>query len=190
MVGLLYALPNTQLTRRLAAAGRLHPGHDLATRNLGDQCAASTNFDTLHPLGEVLRDYRCILERVYAAPAFADRLQKLAHMLDRSGRPRDLPEGDIRRNVTSIEMAHKIIAQLPEAREQFWQNFVTCAKQNPTALRYIMILTAFYLHLAPFARNVIAGIDAKLAELELATTANNRASASDGHHGRSLASQG
>ena len=31
MVGLLYALPNTQLTRRLEAAGRLHPGHDVAT---------------------------------------------------------------------------------------------------------------------------------------------------------------
>ena len=27
MVGLLYALPNTQLARRLAAAGRLHPDH-------------------------------------------------------------------------------------------------------------------------------------------------------------------
>ena len=30
MVGLLYALPNTQLTRRLANEGRLHLGHDVA----------------------------------------------------------------------------------------------------------------------------------------------------------------
>ena len=28
MVGLLYALPNTQLTRRLAREGRLHANHD------------------------------------------------------------------------------------------------------------------------------------------------------------------
>jgi hypothetical protein len=28
MVGLLYALPNTQLTRRLASVDRLHPDHD------------------------------------------------------------------------------------------------------------------------------------------------------------------
>jgi radical SAM superfamily enzyme YgiQ (UPF0313 family) len=190
MVGLLYALPNTQLTRRLAAAGRLHPGHDLAARDLGDQCTATTNFNTLRPLDEVLRDYRCILERVYAPSAFADRLQKLASILDRSGRPRDLPEGDIRRKVTSIEMAHKIIGQLPEAREQFWQTFVTCAKLNPAALRYVVILTAFYLHLAPFARNVIAGIDARLAELDLATAADSRGSGSDGSRERSVASHG
>jgi hypothetical protein len=29
MVGLLYALPGTQLTQRLAEEGRLHKGHDL-----------------------------------------------------------------------------------------------------------------------------------------------------------------
>ena len=65
MVGLLYALPNTQLTRRLAAAGRLHPDHDVAAREFGDQCTATLNFDTLRPLGEILRDYRRILERIY-----------------------------------------------------------------------------------------------------------------------------
>ena len=41
MVGLLYALPNTQLTRRLAAAGRLHDAHDLATPDTGDHCTAT-----------------------------------------------------------------------------------------------------------------------------------------------------
>jgi radical SAM superfamily enzyme YgiQ (UPF0313 family) len=171
MVGLLYALPNTQLTRRLAAAGRLHSDHDRATRNLGDQCTATTNFETLRPLAEVLRDYRRVLERVYDPAAFAGRLQRLAGMLDRSGRPRELPTGDIRRKVSSLETAHKIIGQLPEGREQFWQTFVTCAKTNPAALRYIVILTAFYLYLGPFARNLIAAIDARLAELDLAAAA-------------------
>ena len=92
-------------------------------------------------------------------------------MLDRSGRPRELPEGDMRRKVASIEMVHKIISRLPEAREQFWQTFVKCAKSNPAALRYIVILMAFYLHLGPFARQVIAAIDARLAELDLAAAA-------------------
>ncbi len=168
MVGLLYALPNTQLTRRLEAAGRLHPGHDLATPELSDQCTATLNFDTLRPLSEILRDYRRILERVYDPTAFAGRLQRLSSMLDRSDRPRDLPEGDKRLKVASIEMVHKIVNRLPEAREQFWQTFVDCARSNPAALRYIVQLMAFYLHLGPFARNVIAAIDARLAELDLA----------------------
>ena len=173
MVGLLYALPNTQLTRRLAATGRLHPDHDVATPEFTDQCTATLNFDTLRPLNEILRDYRRILERVYDPSAFAGRLQKLASMLDRTDRPRDLPEGDIRRKVASIEMVHKIISRLPEAREQFWQAFVQCAKSNPAALRYIVILMAFYLHLGPFARKVIASIDARLMELDLATAADD-----------------
>ena len=147
MVGLLYALPNTQLTRRLAATGRLHPDHDVAPPELSDQCTATLNFDTLRPLSEILRDYRRVLQRVYDPSAFAGRLQRLAGMLDRSGRPRDLPEGDKRLKVASIEMVHKIIGRLPDASDQFWQTFVKCAKSNPAALRYIVILMAFYLHL-------------------------------------------
>ena len=38
MVSLLYALPNTQLTRRLANEGRLHQDHDVAATTGGDQC--------------------------------------------------------------------------------------------------------------------------------------------------------
>jgi hypothetical protein len=91
MVGLLYALPNTQLTRRLAAAGRLHPDHYVATPELSDQCTATLNFDTLRPLNEILRDYRRILELIYDPSAFANRLQRLTGMLDRSGRPREQP---------------------------------------------------------------------------------------------------
>jgi hypothetical protein len=145
-----------QLTRRLAATGRLHPDRDVATPELTDQCTATLNFDTLRPLNEILRDYRRILERVYDPSAFAGRLQKLADMLDRTDRPRDLPEGDIRRKVASVEMVHKIITRLPEAREQFWQTFVKCAKSNPAALRYVVIQMALYLHLGPSARKVIA----------------------------------
>jgi len=46
MVGLLYALPNTQLTRRLAREGRLYVDHDSAPANKGDQCTAGVNYET------------------------------------------------------------------------------------------------------------------------------------------------
>src|SRR5262245_40040820 len=49
MVGLLYALPNTQLTRRLASEGRLHADHEIAATNGGDQCTTGLNFDTKRP---------------------------------------------------------------------------------------------------------------------------------------------
>lgn len=172
MVGLLYALPNTQLTRRLAAAGRLHADHDVASPKLGDQCTATPNFDTLRPLSEILTDYRQILERIYDPAAFAGRLRRLALVLDRSGRPRHLPEGDRRLRVASIEMVHRILDRLPDARRQFWATFVDCAESNPAALRYVVILMALYLHLGPFARSVIAAIDVRLEELSQAASVN------------------
>jgi radical SAM superfamily enzyme YgiQ (UPF0313 family) len=181
MVGLLYALPNTQLTRRLEAAGRLHAQHDVAPPELSDQCTATLNFDTLRPLREILLDYRRILERVYAPEAFAGRLERLSSMLDRSDRPAEAPEGDKRRNVGSLEMVHRIISFLPEAREPFWRTFVKCAKSNPSAVRYIAMLMAFYLHLGPFARRVIGTIDARLAELDLEEAGMQRGALIGGH---------
>jgi radical SAM superfamily enzyme YgiQ (UPF0313 family) len=68
MVGLLYALPNTQLTRRLAREDRLHHDHDIAATSGGDQCMTGLNFDTLRPLREVLQDYRRILTRLCLRP--------------------------------------------------------------------------------------------------------------------------
>jgi hypothetical protein len=171
MVGLLFALPNTQLTRRLAAAGRLHADHDVAPPDLSDQCRAALNFEPLRPLSDILRDYRRVLERIYDPAAFADRLERLSSMLDRSGRPPDLPAGDKRLNIASLEMVHRIVSKLPDGtRERFWQSFVKCAKANPAARRYIVMLMALYLHLGPFAREVIATIDDKLEELDAEVT--------------------
>ena len=71
MVGLLYALPNTQLTRRLANEGRLHLGHDVAAVTGGDQCTTGLNFETLRPLRDVLEDYKRVLEQIYEPTAYA-----------------------------------------------------------------------------------------------------------------------
>src|ERR1700691_6147889 len=65
MVGLLYAPPHTQLTRRLAREGRLHVDHDSAPASKGDQCTAGVNYETKRSRLEILRDYREILEKVY-----------------------------------------------------------------------------------------------------------------------------
>ena len=44
------------------------------------------NFKTLRPRQDVLADYARILERIYDPAAYADRLRRLAKMLDNSGR--------------------------------------------------------------------------------------------------------
>ena len=167
MVGLLYALPGTQLTRRLAKEGRLHEGHDLMkVEQAGDQCTLGCNFDTKRPLRDILVDYKAVLGQVFCPTAYAGRLSRLAVMPDRSDRCRDLPDGDVRKRLGGIDSVHKIMRTLPEAREPFWKTFVEVAKTNPAALRYIVMQMALYLHLGPFSKRVISEIDRRIAELD------------------------
>ena len=171
MVGLLYALPNTQLTRRLAKEGRLHANHDVAATTGGDQCTTGLNFDTLRPLRDVLEDYKRVLDAIYKPAAYAARLQRLASLLDRSGSHRSVPIGDLRGRVGAMELVHRIVSALPETREPFWRVFITCARENPNATRIIVGLMALYLHLGPFSRRVIAEIDRRIAATQQLTAA-------------------
>ena len=174
MVGLLYALPGTQLTRRLATEGRLHEGYDLMkVEQAGDQCTLGCNFDTKRPLRDILVDYKAVLEHVFNPLAYAGRLSRLAVMLDRSDRRHDFPDGDIRKRLGSIEGVHRIMRALPEAREPFWIAFVEVAKTNPNALRYIVMLMALYMHLGPFSKNVIGEIDRRIAQLDVKLTTSS-----------------
>lgn len=163
MVGLLYALPNTQLTRRLAKEGRLYEGHDVMDpERSGDQCSLGINFEPKRPLNHVLSDYKRVLERVFEPAAYANRLDRLTALLDRSGRPE--PHGDDRRRrMASLQTVHRILDAMPGGRSRFWDSFVNCARTNPAALPAIVSLMAIYAHLGPFSRQVIAEIDRRIA---------------------------
>ncbi len=162
-MGLLYALPNTQLTRRLTKEGRLHPPPEFASSR-ADQCTLGLNYDTLRPRKEILTDYRDILQKAYEPEAFAGRLRKLVTLLDNSTRVHQSATGDTRRKFQST--VARIIERLPGARDEFKQILVQCATQNPSSLRTIVTLMAFYLHLGPFSRHVIEQIDHRIAELD------------------------
>ena len=166
MVGLLWALPNTQLTRRLEKEGRLHADYDRWTDESGDQCALSLNFDSLRPERDILLDYRRILERVYEPAAYARRLARLASKLDCFGRAAALAEGNRQRDVPMLELVSSIFRRLPEARDEFWNVLRDCRQSNPAAVRFIVGLMALYVHLGPFSRFVIAEIDRRIGEID------------------------
>jgi hypothetical protein len=173
IVGLLYGLSNTQLGRRLIKEGRMHENHDRQPTG-GDQCTSGLNFDTIRPRKDILTDYRAILEQVYDPVAFAGRIKRLSALLDRSKSQRDAPKGDRKHSVGTIETIHRIVNQLPEARDVLWEAFMHCAKTNPAALRFIVQLMAFYLHVGPFSRRVMADIDRQIMDAELPVIPNSR----------------
>jgi radical SAM superfamily enzyme YgiQ (UPF0313 family) len=166
MVGLLYALPNTQLTRRLASEGRLHPLPEFVPDGHGDQCTNGLNFDTLRPRREILEDYRRVLEKVYDPAAFAGRLRRLTDMLDNSGRKGHAHTNDARRKFGGVAMLHQLINSVPESRDVFRATFSHCLSTNPRSARWIVGQMAFYLHLGPFSRYVMREIELKIERLD------------------------
>lgn len=166
MVGLLYALPNTQLTRRLEKEGRLYPHPERKDLKSADQCTMGLNFATLRPRQEILADYVRILERIYDPVAYAGRLQRLAKMLDYSSRKQQTRAQHSRRRFSSFEMMHRIITNLPEPREIFRRTLTQCFLSNPDSIRWVAALMALYLHVGPFSREVIAHIEKLIAAPE------------------------
>jgi radical SAM superfamily enzyme YgiQ (UPF0313 family) len=175
MVGLLYALPNTQLTRRLASEGRLH-AELLGDGIVGmDQCTQGLNFDTLRPRGEILSDYKRVLEKVYEPAAYAKRLQRLSRLLGSSNPNRQKRANESRSKLGGLEVVHRVVSRLPGAQDIFRRAIVECASTNPQWARIIVLLTALYLHLGPFSRHVIGQIEQRLDELENSPAQNSAA---------------
>src|SRR5262245_45061992 len=168
MVGLLTALPNTQLTRRLEREGRLLPLAD----NAGEQCTAGLNFVTLRRRRDVLADYRAVLKSVYHPDAYFGRVRTLIRALDCSGHATSFSFGELAEAVRMIgRLAWRMNVRHPELRGYFWRAFIDCARNNFAALERVMTMVAFYLHLGPFAQSVIEDLDAEIAVLDRAEAA-------------------
>src|SRR3979490_3617203 len=103
----------------------------MKSEQAGDQCTLGCNFDTKRPLRDILVDYKAVLRHVFSPTAYAGRLSRLAVKLDRSDRPRDLPDGDMRKRLGGLDSVHKHIRALPEGREPFWKPFLEARKTNP-----------------------------------------------------------
>ena len=168
MVGLLFALPNTQLTRRLKSEGRLHAELLSAPEAAIDQATQGLNFDTIRPRAEILSDFKRVLETVYEPAAYARRLQRLAGLLGNSNRNRRVQVDDARSRIDGLGIVHRILSNLPQGQDVFRQTIIRCAATNPQWARTIVMLTAFYLHLGPFSQQVIHRLEQQLDDLRAA----------------------
>jgi radical SAM superfamily enzyme YgiQ (UPF0313 family) len=154
MVGLLYALPNTQLTRRLATEGRLHPAFDVQPVGEGDQCTAGLNYDPCRPKVDILRDYLRVVETAYRPDQYFGRVRRVSRVLDGSKR-RYKPS--IGRRLKELRAFGRMVRKLGLQRGtagEFWRTMLHAARTNPGAIRYTGALVGLYLHFGPFSRYV------------------------------------
>ncbi|MGE3915749.1 MAG: B12-binding domain-containing radical SAM protein [Hyphomicrobiaceae bacterium] len=168
IVSLLYALPGTQLTRRLDKEGRLHAGVGFdGDRKQGDFTLAGLNFETKRPREAILRDFIGLLESLYEPEAYFARVRRAVLPMRRIR----LPLGVMAREAwQEIDRFFRILwhvtVRRPEMRAPVWRLVVACALRNPKALRNVMVMVVFYLYLPGIARIWIAEAERQLALIE------------------------
>ncbi|MHB8887094.1 MAG: B12-binding domain-containing radical SAM protein [Methylovirgula sp.] len=167
MVGLLTALPNTQMTRRLEREGRLYPGFDEILPGRGDQCTAGLNFIPLRSRREILRDYKEVLENIYQAEAFFGRVSNAARALKG-------PALDIKPDVKAIvrdliffaRLTWRLVAHEPKLCMPVWRSVLGCIRSNPGAIEYVLTMTVLYFHLGSFSSYVVVELERQIAAID------------------------
>jgi radical SAM superfamily enzyme YgiQ (UPF0313 family) len=178
MVGLLYALPNTQLTRRLASEERLFAlayTDRMVAQGGGDQCTSGLNFATARPRRDILADYRRVLERIYDSAAYFARVRTMVQLLERPVLDRSRSIDPVPMRVAGISaydlrmlwrLVRRLALRQPAALIHFLRTFYECVRSNPAALRNVGILSALFLHAGPFSRYVMASVERQIAEID------------------------
>jgi hypothetical protein len=72
-------------------------------------------------------------------------------------------KGDLR---SFFRLLFRIHRSGPGSAGQFWRMLADCALHNPKALPYVVMTSALYLHLGPFARQVVGEIDREIIKLD------------------------
>ncbi len=167
MVGLLYALPGTQLARRLLAEGRLLPDSHTVDDGDADQCTSGLNFTTSRPREDMLSDYQTVLRRIYDPKAFFGRVRRACRELDVSGH---LVKVTLPYMLRDLRGFRSIVARMGfrdrETRRELWTALLDCALHNPRALRICVSFAALYLHVGPFSRWLVERLETASGPLD------------------------
>jgi len=171
MVGLLYALPNTQLSRRLLSEGRLHiESERMHADDDADQCTSGLNYRTLRPRRDTLEDYQRVLHSIYQPEAYFSRVRHMVRELDLSKHKVRRPARKLLRDLRAsarIQWRSGVIDR--KVRGPYWRALADCILRNPRAVRAVFSMAALYLHLQRFAGFMDERLAGQIRSLDDAT---------------------
>lgn len=179
MVGLLVALPNTQLTRRLIKENRMtnlkgeaidssdYQGlqdTDEKISDFVDQTNAGLNFVTVRDRKEILREFANVIGTVYDQEIYADRCIRLAKLVN--VKPRYIPRPK--------ELFVQLKAFIRTARwfrkngrfKLFWKTFFRAILLGPLKFEVAMRNLGMYMHFAGQAKMVIENVEGLISYAE------------------------
>jgi radical SAM superfamily enzyme YgiQ (UPF0313 family) len=134
MVGLLQALPGTQLYRRLALEGRL-----VSDAN-GNNIDCNLSFIPRMSAQRLLDGYRSILKRIYAPDAYYDRVRRFLESYELTRTRRSLSE--------YIALCRSVVKQgiLGDARASYWKFLLDAATRYRHAFGTAITLAILGYH--------------------------------------------
>lgn len=149
MVGLLYALPNTQLTERLRRENRLLEGTGRQdARGEGtdvDQGSSGLNFVTKRPREEVLGDFLDVIRSAYSTKAYFDRCLRLGRAI--RVRPSYRPSWRMgARYARAFLRASLSLGVRPSTSYYYWRNLLGILLTRASSLVTVVNLMAMYIH--------------------------------------------
>lgn len=164
MVGLLTALPNTQLARRLACEGRLPEDRLILQPEDVDQATSGLNFDPLRPRADILEDYAAILRRLYSPRNYFDRVLLAARLLRRKHWRFGVTRGLGKELVAFIILVRKLGLSRETAR-YFWRNIFIILFTRPRNFEAAGHLMAMHLHFYKQTPFVLKKLEEEIAKL-------------------------
>jgi radical SAM superfamily enzyme YgiQ (UPF0313 family) len=144
MVGLLTALPQTALYRRLAREGRI------LAETRGDNTDAVLNFATRVDRDVLIAEYRALMRRLYAPRAYYLRVRAFLRRFEPRGPTRPLSSSDLRAFVKSLWL----LGVWHRGRRPYWTLFWSTLIARPRKLRTAVELAILGHHFRKVAERL------------------------------------
>ncbi|MDH3267709.1 MAG: B12-binding domain-containing radical SAM protein [Ignavibacteria bacterium] len=156
MLGLLYALPNTMLTRRLKREGRLFEEFSIFTDNKTqiDQASSGLNFITLRPRKDILRDFIDVLRYIYKPKHYYERVIYTCLNLKVTNKYKH----NFKKTLKNLRSFSRIVRKVGFngiTGKSFWKMFFTVLIKNPKAIEWGISLSAMFIHFYKHSNFVI-----------------------------------
>jgi len=167
MIGLLYALSNTQLSRRLSKEGRLFvEGNEMFDGKINiDQATSGLNFITQRPRLEVLKNFVSVVRSAYTPDSYFNRVIYTGLTLRSSNKYRPkVPE-----ILKILKAFFKVCEKLgfnSFTGKFYWKMFFTVLFKNPSAIEAVVNLSAIYIHLYKQSQFIIQLTEDKIKNIE------------------------
>ncbi|MFO7675497.1 MAG: B12-binding domain-containing radical SAM protein [bacterium] len=160
MVGALYALPKTRLTRRLEAEGRLFDrGRKTVDALLDiDQTTSGLNFATARPRAAILEDQARVISHIYRPAHYYEKVLLTALNLKPARRHRPGFRESLRLALAFLRVSYKAGFNRRTNR-LYWKTLFLVLARNPAAIDSAVNLAAMYLHFAKQSYYVVGALN-------------------------------